>query len=100
MIGAPKTDREDTASSDKTTFASCLKRQQSGTMKMKLIIELPTLFTRTNIKDARAQAVPGRDTEACVCWVHGLIGKHFAGRNEAIARDPLHCHILLILSIQ
>lgn len=61
---------------------------------------LPTLFTRADIQHARAQAVSGRDTEACVGRVHGRIGKHVARGTEAIPRDPLHDHILLKNGVQ
>lgn len=65
-----------------------------------LLNALPTLFACADIQNARAHAISSRDTEACVGWVHGPIGKHLARGTEAVTGDPLHCHILLIQSVQ
>lgn len=66
----------------------------------KLLRPLPTLFTPAHVQHAGAQAVPRRDTEACVGGVHGQIGKHLAGGAEAVPRDPLHVHVLLVFGVQ
>lgn len=60
----------------------------------------PTLFTGADVQHAGAQAISSRDTEACVGWVYSHIGKHLAGGTEAIPRDPLHVHVLLICGVE
>lgn len=59
-----------------------------------------TLFTAADIQHAGAQAVPGGDAEACVSWIHGQVGEHRAGGAEAVPGEPLHGHVLLVLSVQ
>lgn len=60
----------------------------------------PTLFTGTDVQHTGAQAVSGRHAEAGISRIDAGVGKDQAGGAEAVPRDPLHTHVLLILGIQ
>lgn len=108
MMGAPKQTSlrfNIINQTDSGKFAHLRKIQKHIQVSLKQLVacfvrHLHTLFTRTDIEQARAEAVTSRHTEACVGWVHGQIGKHLIGGNETIPRDPLHCHVLRMQSVQ
>lgn len=75
-------------------MSSCVKNRPE------LLGSFRTLFTHTDVEQARAEAVSRGHAEACVGRVHALVGKHLTGEDEAIPGDPFHDHIVLILGIQ
>lgn len=66
----------------------------------RLLEAFPTLFTSADIQHTGALAITIRHAKACIIWVDGCVGKHLGGGNESIPRDPLHCHVAVIQSVQ